>query len=98
MYIWHICAGNGAFGQLSVVFKYLALVDRSFLHLCLIPLLWVCVLTLGNLVFIKGIRKDVRLPLFSHTENRSGNLGIILWDVCMSCLQWIQCARNGATP
>lgn len=91
--------------QLFVRSKYLALVDRSFLRLCLVLLLRVCVLTLGNLAPIKGIRKDVRFPLFSRAENGCGNLGVISCGVCcMSCREkrqdppWAQCTRKKTAP
>jgi hypothetical protein len=70
MYIWHIYSGNETSGNIFVESKYLALGDSSFLHLCLILLLWSYVLTLGNLAPIKGIWKDAEAPSVSLTHRR----------------------------
>lgn len=86
MYIWHVYSGNEAFGNLFVGSKYLVIVDSNFLHLCLILLLYLCVLTLGNFAPIKGIWKGAEVHSeFSHTENGCGNhLGFISYSVCRS--------------
>lgn len=74
MYIWHVYSGNEAFGNLFLGSKYLAVVDSSFLHLCLIRLLQSCVLILGSFAPMNGIQKDVEAPSgFSHTEDGCGN-------------------------
>lgn len=103
MYIWHVYSGNEAFGNLFVGSKYLVIVDSNFLHLCLILLLYSCVLTLGNFAPIKGIWKGAEVHSeFSHTENGCGNhLGFISYSVCRSLRggqipQWALCTKKEA--